>query len=121
MSQFRGCILLTLILVLAAPALGRDDRSIKRSAGDAERNALVIGNGDYNSGRLRNPVNDAEDMAAALCALGFEVETLTNADQREMETAIKAFGSRLKRGGVGLFYWVQILSSPKKICLGSFF
>ena len=35
--------------------------------------ALVIGNGSYKSSPLKNPVNDASDMALKLRGLGFTV------------------------------------------------
>ena len=70
-----------------------------------KRTALVIGNGSYNSGPLKNPANDAADIATLLKKLGFSVTLMKNADLQEMEEAIEAFGSRLKRGGVGLFYY----------------
>lgn len=69
------------------------------------RSALVIGNGSYKSAPLRNPVNDAKDMANALRKLGFTVIHKQNATQREMETSIRKFGERLRKGGVGLFYY----------------
>ncbi len=47
------------------------------------RTALVIGNGDYSTGSLRNPVNDADDMAAALKRLGFNVTLRKNASQQD--------------------------------------
>ena len=37
------------------------------------RVALVIGNGSYKSSPLKNPVNDARDMALKLRGLGFTV------------------------------------------------
>lgn len=37
------------------------------------RTALVIGNGNYTDGRLKNPVNDATDIATALKSMGFIV------------------------------------------------
>ena len=43
------------------------------------RTALVIGNATYETGPLRNPVNDATDMAALLQRLGFEVSSLKDA------------------------------------------
>lgn len=46
------------------------------------RTALVIGNGTYKSSPLRNPVNDATDIANALRNLGFSVILKTNANQR---------------------------------------
>ena len=74
-------------------------------AAPAQRLALVIGNGKYSFSPLSNPANDATDMAAALKGLGFTIILKTNAGLREMEEAIQNFGNRLKRGGVGLFYF----------------
>lgn len=69
------------------------------------RIALVIGNSRYEVGALKNPVHDAADMAAALERLGFAVVLKKNARLQEMEEAVRAFGHRLKRGGVGLFFY----------------
>lgn len=65
----------------------------------------MIGNSSYNTGSLRNPVNDADDIASALKRLGFDVILKKNAAQQDMEDAIRNFGDRLKRGGVGLFFY----------------
>ena len=70
-----------------------------------ERHALVIGNANYSSSPLRNPLNDARDMAAALKGLGFQVQSLLDADAGQMEQAIIDFSNRLNEGGVGLFYY----------------
>jgi len=70
------------------------------------RLALVVGNAAYKSSPLRNPVNDAFDVARTLRTLGFEVIHEENANQRTMENAISRFGRQLrKQGGVGLFYF----------------
>jgi uncharacterized caspase-like protein len=69
------------------------------------RIALVIGNGAYNQGALKNPVNDAQDIAKRLSSLGFEVRLEQNVGRRVMEEAISAMGEALKKGGVGLFYY----------------
>ncbi len=75
-------------------------------AGDVRRIALVIGNGAYTSAPpLRNPPNDARDVAATLTQLGFEVSSGVNLGQREMKRLIRAFGQQLKVGGHGLFYY----------------
>jgi hypothetical protein len=74
-------------------------------AAPEKRTALVIGNSDYEIGSLTNPVNDAVDMASTLKRLGFEVILKKNIRHRDMEEAIEDFGNRLKRGGVGLFYY----------------
>jgi hypothetical protein len=83
-------------------SLSADDRGIKLHI---DRLALSIGNSAYQTAPLKNPVNDAQDMAAALRNLDFEVILKTNADQRTMEDAIRHFGRQLRNGGVGLFYF----------------
>jgi hypothetical protein len=58
--------------------------------------ALVIGNGNYTAlSRLRNPVNDAEDMAAALTSLGFNVDKVLDGDLDRMENAVMRLKNRL--------------------------
>ena len=74
-------------------------------SGTERRTALVIGNSNYNTGSLRNPVNDADDMAATLKRLDFDVILKKNATQQDMEDAIRDLGDRLKKGGVGLFFY----------------
>jgi formylglycine-generating enzyme required for sulfatase activity len=81
------------------------------------RVALVMGNGNYHNANigkypfdsLRNPVNDATDMAKALDDLGFEVFLKTDVKTRTaMEAAIVAFWERLREtasADVGLFYF----------------
>lgn len=69
------------------------------------RIALVIGNSAYEASPLKNPVNDARDMAATLRQLGFEVQEGIDLTQREMRQMIREFGQKLKSGGVGLFYY----------------
>ncbi|MEW6671323.1 MAG: SUMF1/EgtB/PvdO family nonheme iron enzyme [Thermodesulfobacteriota bacterium] len=69
------------------------------------RTALVIGNGDYKASPLKNPVNDAQDIADALRDLGFSVTLETNANSLVMKEAIKSFGRSLRQGGMGLFYY----------------
>ncbi len=57
-----------------------------------KRVALVIGNAAYtNAAALTNPKNDAEDMAAALKAVGFEVIFGTDLDKRAMDRKILDF------------------------------
>src|SRR5262244_3228724 len=69
------------------------------------RTALVIGNAAYDFGSLRNPVNDATDITAALRQLGFDVTLQLNADLRGMHEAIDTFSHQLRQGGAGLFYF----------------
>ncbi len=72
----------------------------------SQRTALIIGNSAYSSGSLKNPVNDASDMAAMLKKLGFSVTLKQNTNQQEMDESIREFGRQLKRTrGVGLFFY----------------
>jgi hypothetical protein len=71
-----------------------------------KRYALVVGNSDYKASPLKNPVNDAKDMASKLEEYGFEVKKLFDASLREMETEITQFGKKLYgENTVGLFYY----------------
>ncbi|MDR2952018.1 MAG: caspase family protein, partial [Treponema sp.] len=61
-----------------------------------QKYALVIGNGNYTAlGRLRNPVNDAEDVAAALNDLGFSVDKVLDGDLDRTENAVLRLRNRL--------------------------
>jgi len=70
------------------------------------RQALVIGNGAYEVDPLRNPPNDARDMAATLRELKFDVIELINGDRQQMRDSIRKFNEQLVQyKGVGLFYY----------------
>lgn len=74
------------------------------------RLALLIGNQDYPAevGRLAKPHDDVALLEASLSATGFEVQSVLDADEREMEAAIAAFALRLDAAGpesVGFFYF----------------
>jgi uncharacterized caspase-like protein len=72
------------------------------------RIALVIGNAAYAApgAALRNPVNDAREVASALREVGFEVALSENADHAAMRRAIRDFEDRMREAkGVGLFYF----------------
>jgi hypothetical protein len=73
-----------------------------------QRLALVIGNAAYLGGsELRNPVNDAKDLAKVLRHLGFKVILKTNLNQQQMYTVVSQFGQKLRsdKENVGLFYF----------------
>ena len=72
--------------------------------------ALVIGNTDYNSeiGKLKNPVNDATDVAVMLKRLGFRLvggKAHLNLRKRQMLELVRDLGSELQAGGIGVFYF----------------
>lgn len=95
---------LAVSLLMAVPLLART------ALAERQRNALVIGNGDYQGDNdpLPNAVNDAELMQRVLHRLGFNVSLEIDVNREQMEAAIKAFRSRLQSAGpdgVGLFYF----------------
>ena len=71
------------------------------------RTALVIGNPAYSEdiGSLKNPGNDATDMAATLRQLGFAVTLVRDANHQRMAEAVEAFSLQLRPGSVGVFYY----------------
>jgi tetratricopeptide (TPR) repeat protein len=111
-GEFMRSIILILIslLVFCVFVNGQVTRKLEREKTESlntdSRTALVIGNGKYADAPLKNPPNDAADMAAALRSLGFEVLFYIDLDQNGMKRAIREFGARLRtKGGVGLFYY----------------
>ncbi|MBL7857518.1 MAG: caspase family protein [Cyclobacteriaceae bacterium] len=78
---------------------------------DEKRYALIIGNSNYPKeiGMLRNPVNDATDIATELRNSDFEVQLLTNATYVQIREAVRKFHDKLTNGPkdqtVGLFYY----------------
>ena len=72
------------------------------------RLALVLGNSEYEFGRLKNPANDAALIADSLRDVGFDVYEHLDADQRAMKRAIVSFGRALGDAGedaIGLVYY----------------
>ncbi len=70
------------------------------------RVALVVGNSDYSVAPLRNPVNDATDVANLLSEkLGFDTTLVLDADQASMQRAIRDFSNKIKTADVRLFYF----------------
>ena len=73
-----------------------------------EKFALVIGNGDYTGiSGLRNPINDANDVADVLLGLGFTVEKVINGNLDQMETAAMNLRRQLSasRDTYGFFFY----------------
>jgi len=96
-------LLSILLLFMSVPALLQ-----AQNVGGGPRYALVIGNGVYQElGKLKNPVNDATDMAKALGEIGFQVKLLTDADLSAMEDAVIRLGNQLAQSAdsTGFFFY----------------
>ena len=80
--------------------------AVSTVSAEPTRTALIIGNSQYLNAPLRNPENDAKDLAETLKTLDFNVMLHIDANQRQMEQAIDQFEDELKkRSGIGLFYY----------------
>ncbi|MCF8199698.1 MAG: caspase family protein, partial [Sulfuritalea sp.] len=54
---------------------------------------------------LKNPANDARDMAASLRSLGFDVILRTDVRQKDMLRSLTEFGEKLQAGAEALFFY----------------
>ena len=76
------------------------------SAKAAERVALIIGNSSYKKAtELKNPRNDAEEMAKLLTKFGFRVLKGIDVDQFNFRILVRAFTRELKDSKLALFYF----------------
>lgn len=76
-----------------------------RSCADT-RVALVIGNGAYSHEPvLRNPPNDAHDMAAALRELGFRVTEAIDADKATLDARLREYLDAAERADIALLFY----------------
>jgi tol-pal system protein YbgF len=99
MMLFRSALFFLIIGVVLLSAV---------SAQAEKRVALVIGNGAYKLGALKNPPNDAKLIGKTLRSLGFHVIERTDLTQRGMKRAISEFGTELANAGddaVGMFFY----------------
>ncbi len=89
----RMIAVLAIILAGTAPAL-------------AKRVALVLGNGAYeHTVQLPNPANDAEQMAAKLKALGFEVVAGQDQTYGEMRRSVMDFAKKAYGADIAILFY----------------
>jgi hypothetical protein len=94
--MLRLLVLLCAFCALSTSSIAQNERRI----------ALIIGNSVYqNTAELKNPKNDAVDMAASLRRLGFEVFEGHDLDKRSMERMIRQFGVKLSGADLALFFY----------------
>jgi uncharacterized caspase-like protein len=71
----------------------------------AKRIALVIGNGDYKVGALKNPVADAGAVAESLKQLGFAVTLRENTPLRGLIESLREFSQRAATAAVRVVFY----------------
>lgn len=79
--------------------------SIANAQQRENRVALVIGNSAYKPAPLRNPANDARDMAVKLRSFGFNVIERNNLGIKQIGSTLREFRSKLTPGAVALVYY----------------
>ena len=96
--KFRLALLLILIVSIAPVA---------QSWAAGDRFALVIGNAKYPDAEapLKEPINDAKDIAAELKRDGFDVETGENLTGDAMRRALERLYARIKPKSVALIFF----------------
>jgi Caspase domain len=85
-----------------------EDRGIavvEKNRDGIKRVALVIGNSAYTNSPLKNPVNDAKDIAAKLRGLGFDVVERSNLKIKQIGGTLREFRSKLAPGAVALVFY----------------
>ncbi len=73
-----------------------------------DRWALIIGNSDYSSSNvssLKNTLNDARTMTAALSAMGFTVYSIENASREQINAEMALIKSEQADTALGLFFY----------------
>lgn len=93
------------LLRLSAAALAASALAVPAAAQTPRRIALVIGNGAYKSAPLKNPVRDAEAVAASLKQLGYEVVLRRDAGLFDLIEALRDFSLRAKDSTVRLLFY----------------
>jgi Uncharacterized protein containing caspase domain len=102
--------LIVLVILFSLPIYGQEDltKAVMKESfpPSGKRSALVLGNSNYLQGRLKNPANDAEDMAKALRELGFEVTLKKDVRFRsDMVKLIEEFGQKITLNSTALFFY----------------
>lgn len=87
------------------PGLARAAAPAAALAGGGKRTALVIGNGAYKSAPLKNPVGDAQAVAASLKQLGYEVVLKQNTTLFELIEVLRDFSLRAASSDVRLLFY----------------
>jgi formylglycine-generating enzyme required for sulfatase activity len=94
-----ACVWAVLIMVALAAAAAA-------AAEGEKRVALVVGIARYAfAPELVNPGRDAEALAASLRRLGFEVDLKLDLDNRELTSALRAFGIKAATADVAVVYY----------------
>ncbi len=94
-NNMRYLLALIVVLLLRQNAIATTEKRV----------ALVIGNSEYANSPLKNPVNDAKDIATKLRKLGFEVIERNNLKTKQIGGTLREFRNKLTPGAVALVFY----------------
>lgn len=105
-------LILLPLLILSGNAFAADATSpAATTMAPEKRGALVIGNASYVDAPLKNPLNDAEDIANKLRSRGFEVVERRNLKTSQIGRTLREFRSKLSQGAVAVVFYAGPLLS----------
>lgn len=98
--------LLNRFALIAVFALALTNLAFTAQAQAEKRTALVIGNAQYmHAGALANPANDANDIAAALKEMGFNVVLGLDLDKPGFDAKVRAFAASLADADTAVLFY----------------
>ncbi len=104
-SHSRRALLATLTALAALAGAAAGARPAVAQPGSGRRTALLFGNAQYPVASLRNPVRDAQLLAATLDELGFEVTLAENASRDAMYQQVRRWLIASADAEVRAFYY----------------
>lgn len=100
----RAVRLLLALLMLGCLALARP--AAAEFVVTSEKIALVVGNSNYDATwRLKNPVNDATEIAGVLESIGFRVTRVLDGDRQRLQHAISRFREQARHADTAVFFF----------------
>ena len=90
---------------IAIPGPSNENRPVAGPSIYTDRVALVVGNKNYITRPLENPINDARAMRSRLTALGFKVIYFENLKVYEIGDVMEKVANAIRPGSVFVFFY----------------
>jgi Flp pilus assembly protein TadD len=105
--MFARAILLLLVTFVLTVEIRDAAAQPNTTQASAPRVALIVGNANYpeNGTPLKEPINDAKDLADELRRKGFEVDLQQNLSKDALRRALDRFYTKISPGSVALFFF----------------
>ena len=90
---------------IAVPGPSNENKPVAGPSIYTDRVALVVGNKNYITRPLENPINDARAMRSRLTALGFKVIYFENLKVNEIGDVMEKVANAIRPGSVFVFFY----------------